>query len=129
MEVSQTKFAIINSSDLSKYGRMDAQFHIARKSLDGLDEKLEREISADEAHALSLELFEALSVDLQAIVEPLTREQKASKEGRLRAIKEYPHIALTLFQKNKENIQNIYDERFEEATRRKKNFLDTLSKI
>ena len=89
------EFATVKASDLAKYGRIDATFHIARVKVEALTRHLEEEHTADEAVAL----LEGLDLDALRAVQPLVRgTRKVDSESAMKAVREYPHIALALVQ-------------------------------
>ena len=88
------KSAIIQSSAIAKYGRLDAAFHIA---IQGVADKA----AALESEHTAVELLQRLgqldAADLKPLA-PLLRlsRERGRKEDYLRAAQEYPFIAYAL---------------------------------
>ena len=87
--------AMIKASDMRRFGRMDAGFHIARARVADLTAHLEAEHDAEQAAAM----LRGLTLDALAPLKPLLRgRERPGMEGYMRAVHEYPHIALALVQ-------------------------------
>jgi len=104
------EMAIVMASDVSRYGRMDAGFHIARVRTEDATEALKERYDA----AQVVEMLGKVDNQTLAAVKPLLRggsmPRAPKREELLRAVEEYPHIALALVreagQANMDRIRN-----------------------
>ena len=96
-DTRMTGFTAIRSSDVAKYGRMDAGFHMARSRVATLTAHLETQHTADEA----ITLMQGLEADALQPLAPLLRgTQRVTAVTAAKAMEDYPHIALALIQES-----------------------------
>lgn len=107
------QYANIKASDISRYGRMDAGFHIARTRVAALTAYLEEQHTDQQAIAL----MEGLDLDALQPLRPLLRgTQRITTETAAKAMRDYPHIALALVQ---ERIHEAIAAKQDEISRHK----------
>jgi hypothetical protein len=88
------KYGVVSASEIAKYGRMDAQFHLAVQSVSGRVSELEKAHTAAEL----LAKLEQLETGDLKVLEPLTHGQHshARRDDLIAAARAYPHIAYAL---------------------------------
>ena len=94
--------AIVSSSQIAQFGRMDAAFHLAVTQTKELVQKLEASITAKE---LVSKLESLTTEDLSALQPLLTGQERIGhRPSLLKAITAYPYIAFALVQQNIDTV-------------------------
>lgn len=115
------KIAIVKSSDLGKYNRMDAEFFIALEQVKARYLQLQQSMTAEEATAI---LHKMRPKDLAPCL-VLARGTFVGKTKLEAVIREYPHLALALVEPTLETVvASINDE-----IQRNKEYLELLTRI
>ena len=94
------EMAIINSSDLTKYDRMDAGFHILRKKHEAEAARLEESMDRSEAIAIAVEMLDKVPAKYRRDINPLVRgsnNRPPDIHAQERAVREYPYLSLAIF--------------------------------
>ena len=94
------EMAIISSSDLTKYDRMDAGFHILRKKHEAETARLEKSMDNSAAIALAVEMLVKVPPRYRRDINPLVRgssNRPPDIHAQERAVREYPYLALAIF--------------------------------
>jgi len=115
------EFAIVNSSDLAKYDRMDAGFHVLRKKHEEETARIEKTMDRSAAISLAVEMLEKIPPKYRRDVNPLVRgssNRPPDLQAQERAVREYPYISLAIFGAISNDIAEHYREeaRHAEAT-------------
>ena len=93
------KSTIIKFSELGD--RIDAPFHILRKENEPRAEEISKNLSHDEAELEAVRILQALPANLRREIDPLVRTGNTRNpdiHDQTRAVKEYPYIALAVFE-------------------------------
>jgi 3-methyladenine DNA glycosylase AlkD len=105
------KAAIVSLSDIGKYNRMDAEFHIAVAEAKEAITSLEKEFSEDTTKSLSDAIAEMKELPIEAL-RPLARLIKGRRTfNHAEAeslIEEYPYVCLVLIRQNAGEAINYY---------------------
>jgi hypothetical protein len=94
------EMAIISSSDLTKYDRMDAGFHILRKKHGAETTRLEKSMDNSAAIALAVEMLAKVPLKYRRDINPLVRgssNRPPDLQAQERAVREYPYLSLAIF--------------------------------
>lgn len=105
------KFAIVSSSDLTAFDRMDASFHILRKETEKEAAKFEETIERTEAITLAVETLNKVPLKYRRDINALVRgsgNRPPDLHAQERAVREYPYIALAVFSRSAEDIAEHY---------------------
>jgi hypothetical protein len=107
------KHAIISSSAIAKYSRMDAGFFLALREVEAELPALQVRYTTAEAKAL----LAALAPSMKEAVLPLARGSLTNKQRSIEAAcTEYPHIALALVRKNvQDRVQDLKNQQAADA--------------
>lgn len=115
------EFAIISSSDLTKYDRMDAGFHILRKKHEAETARLEKSMDSSAAIAHAVGMLAKVPPKYRRDINPLVRgssNRPPDLQAQERAVREYPYLSLAIFGAVADRIAAHYREeaRHAEAT-------------
>lgn len=109
------KTAIVNSSDIARFGRMDAEFHIAYQEVKDRVAELEAKFAGDPAKALAL--LEQLPASALACVDVLGAGSNDVGRNKMRrtSCERYPFIALALVEREIGALQKDAQTKIDEA--------------
>ena len=110
------KSAIISFSELGN--RMDAGFHILRTEHKDRAEELAGKYDFDEAKIEAVRILKELPPELRKSIDPLVRtggRRAPDLHDQTRAVEEYPHIALAIFEGVCKDAVAHYQEQVQKA--------------
>lgn len=112
------EMAIISSSDLTKYDRMDAGFHILRKKHEVKASRLEKSMDKTSATDLAVKLLKKVPAEYRKNINPLVRigtHRAPDIQSQERAVREYPYLTLAIFGSVSTDIEQHYRNKAREA--------------
>ena len=112
------EMAIISSSDLTKYDRMDAGFHILRKKHEAETARLEKSMDNSAAIALAVEMLVKVPPRYRRDINPLVRgssNRPPDIHAQERAVREYPYLSLAIFGAVSNDIAEHYRDEARQA--------------
>lgn len=112
------EIAIISSSDLTKYDRMDAGFHVLRKKHEEETARIEKTMDRPTAISLAVEMLEKIPPKYRRDVNPLVRgssNRPPDLQAQERAVREYPYLSLAIFGAVAEDVAEHYQEEARQA--------------
>lgn len=115
--------AIVKQSTLAKFGRWDAQFHIAYDGVKDRVAELEQTLDRDTVIAR----LNKLTLEFKAPLIPLMRGRRdLNTESATLAIKEYPFIALALIEPTLDEAVKAIRKRAREQSKATRGVIDQL---
>jgi len=112
------EMAIISSSDLTKYDRMDAGFHILCKKHEAETARLEKSMDNSAAIALAVEMLVKVPPRYRRDINPLVRgssNRPPDIHAQERAVREYPYLSLAIFGAVSDDIAEHYRDKARQA--------------
>ncbi|MAM38837.1 MAG: hypothetical protein CL949_10135 [Erythrobacter sp.] len=103
---------VVSSKDLMKAGRWDVAFHALAKQHHAEASQIEDRLSKVQATTIAVETFETLPAIFRQAIAPLTRTQQRGNPGKdslLSALREYPFLALAVFQSLEDEIRTHFE--------------------
>lgn len=89
------KSGTVSASEILSADRLDAAFHLAAKEAEGQTQALQARFNPAQAAAKATALLDAMPLVLAVdAMSPLCRGARPDRAGCVRAIAEYPHLAL-----------------------------------
>ena len=107
-------FGTVMASDLTKYDRMDAGFHLLRQKMENQAARIEAIMDRSEVLELALDMLAKVPAEFRRKIDPLVRgstNRAPDIEAQKRAVTEYPYIALAIFEDNAGAIAQHYQEK------------------
>lgn len=101
------KYASVSSSDITRFGRMDAGFHIAYQEVQKRVAELEAKFGGDPSKALALlERLPTPALECLDVLGTGTTTDISRSKMRRTSCQRYPFIALALVERNLANLRS-----------------------
>lgn len=132
IEERKMKTAIIMSSAVSEFGRMDAGFHLLNKEHEVRIAELKQSLTLGEAREVAQEMFDAIPAQHRRLLEPLVRTSSIrNADGAMlnRALEEYPYQSIAVFQAAQAAIRTTLEAKIAEAEADRNRLNSQLEKV